>query len=171
MTILRKIDTRHPAYDRVEQLFLSAFPEDERRELSQQRENINNEPRFELLLAESESQGVGFITLWQFATFIYVEHFAIFPEARNGGLGSKIISEVVSQEGKPVVLEVEMPADDFARRRIEFYKRNGFSVLGYPYVQPAYRTGGNELPMLLMSSAPVDASAVAETLRREVYKK
>ena len=32
-----------------------------------------------------------FISVWEFDKFAYVEHFAVSPEYRNGGLGAKML--------------------------------------------------------------------------------
>ncbi len=50
-----------------------------------------------------------------------------------------------------ICLEAELPADDLARRRIGFYKRNGFVVNGYDYVQPPYEEGKSSIPMKILS--------------------
>ena len=71
----------------------------------------------------------------------YLWYIAVHPDARSGGIGSACFNEVVgrAQEAqlRAVVFEVEIPEhlDDVerrecARRRIEFYRRQGALVLG-----------------------------------------
>ena len=52
--------------------------------------------------------------------------------------------------GKPVVLEIDPPVDEIARRRQGFYQRCGFAVNPYPHVHPPYRPEypGHELVVL-----------------------
>ena len=74
----------------------------------------------------------------------------------------------------PILLEVEDPADgEWERRRVEFYRRNGFHLLSIPYLQPPYRKGDAPLPLCLMSTDAVfDAetdAAFLRPLRRFVY--
>lgn len=174
MPMLRQIFTSDPAYPFVEQLFLAAFPEDERRDLAAQRYNVDHNPAFHCMLAENDGVPVGFFTYWDFGRYCYGEHFATDPAWRNHGYGSRILPAVLAHIGKPLVFEVEMPDCDLSSRRIGFYRRNGMHLWeGYDYIQPAYRPRGNALPMLLMASDgldPVDDfSAVVRTIHREVY--
>lgn len=115
----------------------------------------------------------GFITWWDFGDFVYGEHFAMLPECRGAGIGGEVIDRFVADAGKPVVLEVELPTNDTARRRIGFYERHGFTLCDAEYVQPPYDAGGEGVPMRLMSHGmPLDAETferVRDTLYAEVY--
>jgi hypothetical protein len=174
MIELNEITTAHRDWDFVENLFLSAFPEVERRPVDAQRHNVDNEPRFHCLLAvENSARPVGFFTYWEFDIFCYCEHFAIAPEARNGGRGAQVIEAVMDRLDKPVVLEVEHPDDEMAHRRIGFYQRHGLTLFdGYDYIQPPYRPDGQPLPLLLMGSEGIAADAlddIAASIHRTVY--
>lgn len=115
----------------------------------------------------------GFITWWDFGGFVYGEHFAMLPECRGAGIGGEVIDRFVADAGKPVVLEVELPTNDTARRRIGFYERHGFTLCDAEYVQPPYDAGGEGVPMRLMSHGmSLDAETferVRDTLYAEVY--
>lgn len=174
MIQLQQIRTSDAAYPFVEQLFLSAFPEDERRELSAQRHNTDHNPLFHCILAEYNGLPVGFFTYWDFGRYCYGEHFATDPALRNHGYGSRILSAVLEHIAKPLVIEVETPDNELSIRRIGFYRRNGMRLWeGYDYMQPPYRPAGNALPMLLMSSGGIDPQAdytdVVSTIHRKVY--
>ena len=58
--------------------------------------------------------------------------------------------EVLGRDGKTVVLEIDPPVDEIARRRQGFYQRCGFAVNPYPHVHPPYRPEypGHELVVL-----------------------
>lgn len=170
---LTDIRTDHSHYATVENLLTEAFPEDERRDLDLQRTIVDTDSRFSCILATEGDEPVGFVTVWDFTRFRYVEHFATMANARNKGYGAQIIGTLVRQSDKPIVLEVEIPDNETARRRICFYQRNGFHLLPYSYTQPPYRQGGNSLPMKLMATAELSEAATARiiaTLHREVYK-
>ncbi len=174
MLQLRKISTTDPTYNQVENLFLSAFPEDERRDTPQQRENVDHSPIFHCITAEDEGDFVGFITYWDFDTFVYIEHFATSPAKRNNGYGSKIMNAIQESVSKPIILEVELTEDDLSQRRIGFYQRQGFTLWSeHPYIQPPYRQGGNPLPMLLMATegliADKDFPSIVNTIHHHVY--
>ena len=51
----------------------------------------------------------GFLAVWEFAEFIFIEHFAVNPKLRNSGTGSSMLQELVKLSKKPVCLEVELP--------------------------------------------------------------
>ena len=63
--------------------------------------------------------------------------------------GAKALEEL-GRDGKTVVLEIDPPVDDIARRRQGFYQRCGFAVNPYPHVHPPYRPEypGHELVVL-----------------------
>ena len=72
---------------------------------------------------------------------------------------------------RPIVLEVEPPTTETARRRIAFYERNGFSLCERAYVQPPYRpweeTEG--LTLLLMTTAPDFLEEHFDEVRATIY--
>ena len=76
-----------PILDQVEQTYNEAFPEAERRDFALVRQLIAEEPAFQLRVFYRDDVYVGFLSNWQFDGFRYVEHFAIDPAARNGGIG------------------------------------------------------------------------------------
>lgn len=178
-------------WERVERLYADAFPRNERRAESEMRrlaecgrlnvcavENLcAAEDAEDADGADGKSDGCGrfcgFITWWDFGGFVYGEHFAMLPECRGAGIGGEVIDRFVADAGKPVVLEVELPTNDMARRRIGFYERHGFAVCDADYAQPPYDAGGGCVPMRLMSHGmSLDEEAferVKDTLYIDVY--
>lgn len=151
-------------------LYLSSFPVEERRQWAL----IENPPHpgcpsLNGIYADGALKGL--VTLWDIGTAIYIEHFAIHPLSRGHGLGSKALRHIaLTACGKPVVLEVEPEnSSDEARRRIAFYRRNGFALSDYPYVQPPYDPSLAPVPMSLMSNGDVDFRHIARELHRRVY--
>jgi len=94
-----------------------------------------------LVICDDAGHYAGFISYWQFDTFAYIEHFAVNPAARGGGIGACALREFRAMSGLPVVLEVERPgSNDMADRRIAFYRRNGFHTIdSYDYMDPRNR--------------------------------
>ena len=84
--------------------------------------------------------------------FTYGEHFAVSPKWRNGGVGARILKEVMETVPGMFCLEVELPKDELSKRRIRFYERNGFFLNPYPYVQPPLSDGQEELPLQIMTA-------------------
>lgn len=157
----------------MERIYIESFPPEERREWSDivcKAEDENHPLTFNVV--RRNGKGVGFITAWSLPEVTYVEHFAINPAERGGGIGSKAIAALVTKSDRPVVLEVELPSvGEDARRRIEFYKRCGFVAHeAFEYVQPPYAPGLSEVPLMLMTSEPgVNLEAAAESMKRVVY--
>ncbi len=70
------------------------------------------------------SETIGFIGLWKFGNFGFIEHVAIRKDLRERGLGTKLMKKILGR--KMMVLETESPKIRIARRRVNFYNRNGF---------------------------------------------
>ncbi len=172
---LREIQTTSPEYTAAEELLHTAFPETERRDDDAQRHNTDNTDRFHSCILEDQNGFIGIFNYWDFDTFRYCEHFAVSPHLRGNGLGSSALDAAINSDTtKPWILEVEFPCDDYSRRRIQFYQRNGFTM--HPdmeYLQPPYRQGDTPLPMLLMTTPPLlaatDVAEAARILCQHVY--
>ena len=126
-----------------------SFIEDERRDYKDARK-LFCDGKYEILSLIYKQKRVGFISLWQLSDFTFAEHFVIHEEYRNLGLGAKALAEL-QRIYKKIVLEAEPPTEDVAKRRLGFYKRNGFVENEGDYFQPAYRKEGNEVRLVIMS--------------------
>ncbi len=150
-------------------LMESSFPSDERRE-KQQQKDLFSIPEFTAYGFIEESKLIAFITLWNFKDFTYIEHFAVDSTMRSRGLGGKILNEVLSMHEKPVCLEAELPETEIARRRIEFYRRNGFFTNDFPYFQPPYSKGKNPVELKIMTSQRSITMQEFELLKSILYQ-
>ena len=143
-------------YNYMEQLMTASFPSEEYRPLEELRNYTDTKTHFYCNIILHHDTPVGFITYWDFGHFYYVEHFAIDPSLRNGGHGKNVLNHLCQQLNKPIILEVEMPEEEMAIRRINFYKRHSY------------------LPMLLMAHGNLecekDFEQVKKCIYREVYK-
>ena len=174
MIKFQRITTKDTAlYNYMEQLMTDSFPAEEDRSLEELRNYTDNKPHFHCNIILLQNNPIGLITYWDFGHFYYVEHFAIAPSQRNSGHGKNVLYHLCRQINKPVVLEVEIPEEEIAIRRINFYKRNGFNLWEKPYMQPPYKAGDNYLPMRLMAYGNLecgkDFEQVKECIYREVY--
>lgn len=195
MFTLVDIATDSVHYAAVEELMLSAFPPEERREVMQQRQVAGVRPEFRCRVALREGTMAGFVTTWDFDTFLYVEHLAVCERLRGQGVGASILRQLQA-EGRPIVLEVEPPTEypdgidieknnekandslavprSIAARRVAFYQRLGFCLwAGSAYLQPPYAPGKPAVPLLLMAWGGLDERrhfpAVERTLHSRVY--
>lgn len=157
-------------FDKMFEIMEKSFPEDERRPKNEQKMLFDN-PLYKVHCA---GEIKGFMAVWEFEKFVFLEHFAVSPEHRNEGLGSKMLSALVGMYGKKICLEVEPPETDIASGRIEFYKRNGFYLNEYPYIQPPISKGKRQVPLMIMTSGGVASKCefeeIKSTLYKEVYK-
>ncbi len=162
-------ESADPLLDKVEVTYIKSFPQEERRAFSLVRDLIDSNPYFNVYVFIKGDDYVGFITIWQLDGFDYVEHFAIDPAARNGGIGGKALQSFLDFSEKPIVLEVESPEDEMSRRRIGFYERLGFILDDNHYLQPPYREGDSWLKMFLMSCGEIDLTTSFEKVRDSIY--
>lgn len=162
--------TDQAAYQFIEELFINSFPCEERRELELQREFTDTNPLFTNILLLHQDKPVGFITYWNFEEFCYIEHFAISPEARNGGYGKEALLLFDKLINKPVVLEVEHPTDEMSQRRIGFYTRLEYRLWENEYMQPPYRKGDGFLPMHIMAKGDLNPERDFERIKNKIHK-
>ncbi len=161
----------------VEKLYIESFPANERRPVLELHHVMQDDNRFTVyLLINEEDVRSGFITIWNFGSFLFLEHFAISPEQRNGGAGTKSIEALFAQTTLPLVGEIELPeSSDFAARRYKFYKKNGFDIWDLEYSQPPYIEGFDDIPMKILTyrdlGFPDNFEFVRNTIYKNVYKK
>lgn len=150
-------------FEKVYPILEEAFPVEELREMGRQKALLDK-PQYRLYgMKHKSGSRQGVIAMWDFDDFIYIEHFAINPKFRNGGFGGKKLDEIINSVGKPVVLEVEVPEDELAKRRVEFYERHGFFYNDFPYLQPPMRAGQGMLPLRFMT--------FPEKISEDIYKR
>lgn len=161
-------------FDRTFSLLEESFPIDEYRPREAQKALLH-EPRYTAyILPDSESENLkALITVWQLEDFAFIEHFAVNPKYRNQGIGSAVLQEIAGLLPCQICLEVELPETEFAKRRIDFYQRNGFFLNDYPYMQPPYSKGKKPVPLRLMTSGstipPARFAAIKQALWETVY--
>lgn len=146
-----------------------SFPEDERRDRDNFYQLFNNSNAETLLISENKTY-IGYLIIWHFNDFVFVEIFEVFKEFRGKNLGSKILS-VLAEKYPFLILESE-PADlsAIAERRINFYIRNGFSILKKDYIQPSYGEGKKPINLWLMGTfSPSHLNKNIQEIYRIVY--
>ncbi len=132
------------------QIYESSFPEDERREWSQLLDLLHNK-QFNLYEIYIQEKFIGFISVWDLMEFSFIEHFAITDTEQGKGYGTQALNRVLLMSSRPVILEVEEPFTEKARKRISFYERLNFSLNTGSYFQPPYSIGKSSVKMQLMS--------------------
>ena len=155
-------ETNFPEIYRIMQ---ASFSDDEYRPYDEQL-TLFEEPEYRIYYMPA-----GFLAVWEFESFIYIEHFAVDPALRNSGTGSAMLQELVKQYQKPICLEVELPEDELTRRRIGFYERNGFVFNEYPYIQPPISKGKSPVPLRIMTYGSAITQDTFEEMKRVLYQR
>jgi GNAT superfamily N-acetyltransferase len=138
------------SFEEIWEIYVEAFPIDERRSRESQW-RLFNTAQYKIIPYKKERCLIGFMGIWEFSSFTFVEHFAIKKEFRGSGYGTEMLKELLKDCDHRIILEVEPPEGEIAQKRIGFYQRHGFFLNPYEYIQPPYEDGQNPLPLLLMS--------------------
>ena len=168
--MLKELDRKD--FDKVYEIMQLSFPRDEYRPYEGQKALLDEEVyQIYVLMDEDADEMKGLITVWEYEHLGFVEHLAVNPKYRNDGLGSQILKEAAEILGKMMCLEVELPETEIAQRRIGFYKRNGYYLNEYPYVQPALAEGQDPVPLLIMTTGKSLTSEEFEDVKGLLYTK
>ena len=140
VTLKRITQAEDEAFRKLTALYTEAFPVEERREIGQLGELLHTEPAMYFNAVECDGQLAGLFVYWDFGSFYYLEHLAVFAE-------------------------VEPAETEMATRRIHYYERNGYRILDRNYLQPPYVKGGKDFPLWVMGNG---SGQSAEVLNRQI---
>ena len=168
MLKLEKLNEKR--FDEVYRIMESSFPIDEYRPYTEQKMLLQND-LYSIYASVCPQTGTvqGFITVWEFERIAFVEHFAVASSARNSGLGSKMLQALMELLKKQICLEVELPNDEMAIRRIGFYQRNGFVLNDYEYMQPSISAGRKPIPLKIMTTESGIDEAMFQKIKSLLY--
>ena len=145
MTRLTLTDPKDGRFAPAFALYEQSFPIHEQRTREKQ-EGVLSHPEYHYEVITDQGRFVGILLFWEYPQGRYVEHFAIAPELRGGGVGARALAELCGQ-GIPVILEIDPPVDEISVRRQHFYERCSF-----PHLHPPYRKGFQGHPLVVMSA-------------------
>ncbi|MCR5637985.1 MAG: GNAT family N-acetyltransferase [Lachnospiraceae bacterium] len=123
-------------YKRVEKLYNSAFPADERAPFFLIKSRVKS-GKAELLHIAEGNKWIGFTYILTLKELVYVFYLAIDDKYRGLGYGQKAVKAVLKRyKGKKVFLALEDFSEDADNkeerlRRHEFYKKCGLEDLPY----------------------------------------
>lgn len=165
------IERMQPAdFDAVYRLLTQSFPATERRGAAGQRALFSDGAYRVDILRAPDGSVQALIASWDFDDFVFLEHFAVAPACRSGGIGGRMLDAMLARCGKCACLEAELPETELAARRIGFYERHGFTVnADYAYFQPALVPGGDPLPMHLLTTGGARTSAELRAMETLVH--
>lgn len=158
-----------PGWAEAMALYRDSFPGKERRGETQMIAALAD-PDFRADAIRRRGRTVGILFHWQYGDTSYIEHLAVAPALRGQHIGADVLTDFC--RGRRVVLEIDPPETEIARRRQCFYERVGFVVNPHLYIHPSY--GDPEQPhrLVLMSyPAPLtndEARGFADFVREHV---
>ena len=134
MRIIKATDDKRLKY--IENLYLRAFPESERKPFALMVEK-QREGTMELLSMEEDGRFLGLAIFAYDKDIALLDYFAVTEELRGQGIGSRAIKALQKiHTGKRFVLEIETtkkPCKDLEMRehRKAFYLRNGLHTMNF----------------------------------------
>jgi len=160
------------SFDAVYPILEASFPPDERRPKAEQ-EALFSRDEYQLWGMVEDGKLCGFAAVWELGEIAFLEHLAVEASHRNRGLGAKMLSELSRVVKGRLVLEVELPETELAKRRIGFYERCGFCYNDFDYTQPPISKGKSPIPLRVMSYGEeltkAEFTRVRDTLYERVY--
>lgn len=131
---IKEISSFSKNMQKVEKTYYDSIPEGERVEF----DVLQNKtfPNSKVLGIFKDTEFIGFFFISLLNEFCYIVYFAIEEKYRNNGYGKQALSTLCSLYNKHTkVLCVEQPEeeDDIKTRRINFYKRSGFSLANFSF--------------------------------------
>ncbi len=148
-----------------------AFPPHERRVRDGQIA-LMNDPRYRIWTLQRDGKILGMMAVWMLEGMIFLEHFAVDASSRSGGIGGRMLDDLrreAAENGKQLILEVEMPMDEMTKRRVAFYRRHDMMLNEYLYHQMPLREGDVPVEMRLMSSSVLSQTEFY-ALQKEIYR-
>lgn len=139
-----KIDRKKCIRKKVKDLYISAFPKEERLAFSVLLHKAKGE-NADFLAVYEDGRYVGLVYLIHHADTVFLFFFAIVPEFRGMGYGSKVLRALRSIfADKNITLLIESTneeCDNMEERlnRKAFYEKNGFVSCGYELVEKGVR--------------------------------
>lgn len=164
------IEIKENRFDEVFEIMEKSFPRDEYRDYHEQKALLKQDNYHIYGVLNEENKIKAFIALYLLNDWAFIEHFAVLASYRNQGLGQLILNEIHDFIDVPLCLEVELPLNDLAQRRIAFYKRNGFFLNEYHYVQPAFSSSRNPITLYLMTSKQALNEEQFQQVKRKIMK-
>ncbi len=152
MNVIRLRTTDDQLFPVFERLYRISFPEYEQRTFTHHAKALTVENCFINCYQQQDGQFIGFVVYWEFAEYIYIEHYAISDNVRGQGYGTLLLRELVEQTDKIVVLEIDPVIDEISRKRLRFYLALGFVENRFNHVHPPYQPKFNGHNLRVLSS-------------------
>lgn len=157
-------------FEKFYALLEASFPQGELRTKAAFWELCESSKFYKIFTLFKDSELVALFTVWEFRSFSFGDHFAVSPNARCGGIGTRLLNEVTKNCLSPFVLEVELPEDELSKRRLNFYLRNGFNKNSQEYILPPMQEGFEAIPMHILSYPTLVGDSDFDKIKDKIYK-
>lgn len=125
-----------------------------------------------IIYGYGETKLLGGIIVWELDTCLFLDSCAIDEPYRNKGIGTSFLQAIPKiYKNKIIVLEVDKPSSAIDERRIELYKRNGFVLHKYEYIQPVLNGEPVTTPYLIMSYGNTVNDSNYPAIKKEIFEK
>ncbi len=162
-------DTDHIYYPIVRALYETSFPVFEKRSHSQQ-DLAFNSAAYHLYVYMEQDNFIGFVSYWEFDSYIYIEHYAINQQLRGQGYGSIILQAFMSSHSKRIILEIDPLLDDISKARLGFYQKNNFSENSYAHIHPPYISGELGHALIILSTQGTLTQAECDRFQQDLVQ-
>ncbi|SDC28942.1 Acetyltransferase (GNAT) domain-containing protein [Pelagirhabdus alkalitolerans] len=134
---------------------------------------MKSKEHMDLLLKEKsdvyyKDEGIEHVMMYaEFESFIFIDYLYVSPSSRGKGLGHQLI-EKLKGKNKPIILEVEPVdySDTDSKKRLHFYKREGFThAMSIGYNRRSLATKEEE-PLEILYWSPTNADE--ETIYKQM---
>lgn len=173
LKIVKGKDVRDELFKKFYLLIKKSFPGNEHRGFERQKALLEKNI-YEILFCFDNNEVIGILAYWHLDSFVFIEHFAVDEFARGNGVGTKMLEFIKKTYQITIILEVELPCNEISKRRILFYKRNGFCYNDFEYYQKPLNPGDEPLPLRIMSYpgeiTSKEFQKIIKTLVNSVYK-
>ncbi len=164
-----KVKNTQELSDQVLKLYKASFPTQEQIPLELFKQLLESK-KTSIDEFYDDNNFIGFIMFSPMRNYIYLAYFAIDPNLRSKGYGSKILQEFMKQHQQAIIaFGIEQVTDfndnnDQKTRRYNFYKKNGLYL--NDFIAKTHMGVFN-----IMSSKPIDMDQLQELTHGEVpYK-
>jgi len=172
--LIKRITSDSKEFNNAWKILSSSIPSGEIRNYAGEKALFKNKA-FRLFGAYLDSKLIGFAAVFVLKEFVFIDDMAILKGYRNKGYGTLLIKDIIiNSKSKPVILETEKPENKQSKRRIRFYRKNGFYLNNLNYLLPGLRKNNPSVPMILMSYPKKlkqkEFSRINKIIYQKVYK-
>ena len=156
-------------FDSLYKVMEKSFPSIERRDYEGQKKLFYKDNYNVLGYKNDNNEVCAFLAYWKFENFNFIEHFAVNSNLRGNGIGTKLFKDYLRINIKLTVLEVEVPEEEMAVRRVKYYEKLGMKLNHYDYMQPPLQKNKELFPLKIMSYKKKINSDEFEEIKRIIY--